>query len=150
MIRKANLDDLDSITILLEKFFNEMKFGKYGFSFDIETVKKTLAYIIEEGVAVINEDNGHMNGVGLVLIVPSFMNNKDIRAIETTWHAEPSLRKREKIKIMDSLLTEMENQLISKNVKNITVNTDADYPGFNGYLLRKGYKLREYSFFKEL
>ena len=82
-------DDIDEITILLNRCFNEMQYEDNGYTFDEDTIKDSLAYWLKNGIVVVTRQNYTITGVGVVFIIPSFMDRNNIRAIEAAWHSDP-------------------------------------------------------------
>jgi len=150
MTRNARINDIDQMVIFLKKCFDEMEYAKVGYSYDIGTVRKTIKHCIETGVAIVYEIKDRIMGIGLVFLVPSFMDANNIIAVEIAWHSDPDLDKRTRFKIMDKLLKGMEKEIKKTGVNFLSIGSSEKYPSISKYLVKKGYKLNELIFRKEV
>jgi hypothetical protein len=142
-------EDMFQAIALLQRCYEEMQYGQVGHSFDIKSVFNSLVSCMENGIVLIFKEV-RILGIGCIFFFPSIMDANHIMASELVWHADPYLKKMKRAKIMISLLKEMENKVREKGFKSLYLSTSIDFPAIANYLKKKGYKLRQKDYYKEV
>jgi hypothetical protein len=143
-------EDMFQAIALLQRCYEEMKYDQNGHSFDIKSVFNSLISCMETGIVLIAKELGKVKGIACVFFFPSFMDTNNVQAIEAVWHSDPYLKKIKRGKIMIALQKEMEKKTKEKGFNGIVLTTSVDYPSVEGYLKKKGYSLKEKSYYKEI
>jgi hypothetical protein len=142
-------EDLFEAVALLQRCYEEMKYDENGHSFDIVSVFRSLVSCVQNGIVLIVKEE-RLLGIGCVFLMPSFMDANHMQAIEAVWHADPLLGKRKRAKVMIKLLNGMEKKVKELGLKGIHLTASLDFPDVAKYLKKKGYKLREQHYYKEV
>ena len=152
MIRDATADDIGEMVPLLERCFAEMRYEESGYKFNPDSVAKTTGLFIEQGhVCVVSiDDSGAINGIGIVAVVPSFMDESHVLATETVWHSEPGLNYIARGRVMIELLKSMEASVADRGIDHLHVSSAVAFESASLMLKRHGYRLVEHRYVKEI
>lgn len=146
-IRKANLSDTTDLIALFFDFYNE-SIGNYGIPMDDKTVGQTVInYIRNHVVFVLEKDNEEIVGF-IGGVVATYPVNENVKIfIESGWFVKKDYRK-------DSvqLLAVLEKYCKDNEIEHLIIgNTDVGKTEqFKNFYERKGYKLFEQHFIKEI
>ena len=149
-VLNATIDEIDEITLLLKRCFNEMEYEESGYSFDSTTIKEQLSYWIKHGIVVITKHQNIITGIGIVFIVPTFMDKHNIHAIEAAWHSDPSLLTIQRGRIMYALLNKMEVETKKRGIRFLHVSTSILFPFNKKMFAKRGYNIVEFHHLKEV
>ena len=136
------------VVAFLKDCYATMDFG--GLSFNEESVLKTIKNSISNGGYFTTiEDEGKINGMLAVGIVPNIMDYSQMLAVEYIWHVHPGLPKKEKIKLMEELIVSG-IEWAKKNKFQFRAGTNVHSPGAEKILKRNGFYEVEKLFVKEV
>lgn len=147
-IRKAILKDTVALISLFRDFYDE-SLKIYGIPLDEKTVGRTVvSYVSNHIVFVLEKDNEEIVGFigGVIATFP--VNDKVKMFIESGWFVEESYRRHSV-----NLLSGLESYCKNVGIEHILIgNTDNNGKSeqFKKFYERKGYKLFEQHFIKEL
>lgn len=146
-IRKADLGDTIDLISLFTDFYNQ-SIKSYGIPLDDNTVGKTIiSYIRNHVVFVLEKDDKEIVGFigGVIATYP--VNENVIVFIESGWFVKEDYRKHS-----IELLSELENYCKETGIEHVIIgNTDTGKTEqFKRFYERKGYKLFEQHFIKEI
>lgn len=146
-IRKAVLSDLTSLIYLFSDFYDE-SISFYGIPLDHKTVAKTIInYIRNHVVFVLEKDDEEIVGF-IGGVTATYPVNENVKIfIESGWFVKEDYRKHS-----IELLSELENYCKEIGIEHIIIgNTDTGKTEqFKRFYERKGYKLFEQHFIKEI
>jgi len=144
-IRPLDIEDIPMVVGMLREFAEEM-----GYPFDEITAHRLLELGISVGwLQSVCEEAGKPIGACCAMIAPHLADSASLMAIEYVWHSLPSLSGSKRARVMVALLNEMERFAKSKNIC-LVVSTSEQYKNLGKYCERKGYKLNEHVYRKEV
>jgi GNAT superfamily N-acetyltransferase len=92
IIRKATPQDIPSIVLLGEKFFNESGFNEF-LEYDYKTVIKLAARAVKQpNYAVFLAEDEEVIGLAAGIVFPFFFNENHITGQDFMWWVEPTTR----------------------------------------------------------
>ena len=153
MIREMQAKDILEVVTLLWAFHIEMGYSALGHSFHEATVGCTLQGWLgrEDRVIFVMENDGNLVGVGAMMVVPSFMNATEMKAVEVVWHTLPSLSTYKRARYSIALFKQMESWARRKGARTVHFNTACSKEtGIDSFLETNGYRVTERHYVKEL
>ena len=153
MIREMQAKDVPEALELLRVFHTEMGYEALGHSFDERTVWGTLQGWLanRDSALFVVENHAGIVGIGAMMVVPSFMNVAEMKAVEVVWHTLPSLSQYRRAKYSVALFEQMESWARRKEARTVHFNTACSKEtGIDSFLESNGYRVTERHYVKEL
>jgi hypothetical protein len=140
--------NIDELVEFMKECYDEMDFKERDFDFDYESTKTNLKHTIESNAYVdVRKENDSIVGAFIAFKVPSIVNHKKIRAVESVWHTKPTLKTRTRIMLMKSLLNQAVFWAESENL-HLTVSANCNMLAAGRILEQAGFVKSEISYNK--
>lgn len=149
MIRPAELKDVDRIYKFGRAFWDQTKYAQAGIEYDYDTVTQVIVMCMQDGVALLAEDDGKIIGMILVLVFPFLMNANHLTATEWVFYTDPEYRSQG---VGETLLEMSEDLLRARDVTLFNMVCLSNVTPDNAIRLyeKQGFTLAETTYMKDI
>ena len=144
IIRRMQEYDIPKAIIALEDYCVEM-----GWPFIHEHIKEKLVLMEanQTPIYVAVDDEENVLGMAAFWVIPHILNPNKIEAYEFIWHTSTHLTQYQRAKLMIELLDVMEDRT---NKARIALHVSVSTTALTDFLERRGYKMKELHYAKEV
>jgi GNAT superfamily N-acetyltransferase len=141
--------DVDRIYKFGRAFWDQTKYAQAGIEYDYDTVTDVIRLCMDDGVALLAEDDNKIVGMILILVFPFLMNRNELTATEWVFYTDPKYRKQG---VGEDLLETSEYILKMMGVKLFNMVSVQNVTPEQAHRLyeRQGFALAETTYMKDI
>ena len=134
---------------LLKNFHENVNLAEFGIEFDKKSVLEALFKEVyrNDNYTVHIEDEGKIIGIAIMILTPSIMNKKHLKATEMIWHVDDRISKKKRVVATKKMFSAIEDWIDRNSVDTAHISCPVDND-IHKYLDKNGYKLAEYTYIK--
>jgi ribosomal protein S18 acetylase RimI-like enzyme len=149
-IRPANERDFPMMHAFARVFWEQTLYYKAGVEYDVDTCTDVAHACVNDGLALLVEDDqGKVIGIMMVLVMPVLMNRNHLSATEWVFYVDPDWRESG---LGQQLLDLAETSLRIRGVKlfNMVLLENVTPEAARGLYLKTGFELAEETYMKDI